>query len=183
MSFTAKIEADIADFQKGMQQAIASSEKASKEISSKLKSLSSSFMKVGGAMSVFSTAVGATAVGLVKLATTAGDTSATLLNLSNATATSTDFLQEMGHVANNQNSSFEAIAGTIEIFQRMLKGVTETGDRTVDVLKSIGVSVTDSNGAFRQSEDVYIDALTALAGMEDGIEKTAIGTQLFSRRW
>lgn len=183
MSFTAKIEADIADFQKGMQQAIASSEKASKEISSKLNSLSSSFMKVGGAMSVFSTAVGATAVGLVKLATTAGDTSATLLNLSNATATSTDFLQEMGHVANNQNSSFEAFAGTVEIFQRMLKGVTETGDRTVDVLKSIGVSVTDSNGAFRQSEDVYIDALTALAGMEDGIEKTAIGTQLFSRRW
>lgn len=180
MSFTAKIQADVSDFNKGINEAISKSQEARDKIKKEFDKVSTTFLKVGGAISAMTIGVGAA---LTKLSVSAGDTAATFNNLSNATAMTTDFLQEMKFVAESQNSSFEGFQRTIESFQRRLKGVTDDGDRTVDVLKSMGVEVSDLSGKMRSSENVYMDTLKALANMENGLEKTALGTKLFGQNW
>lgn len=164
-SFKAIVTADIGNFEKNMAK------------------VSSITLKAGAVFSGLSASIIGATAGLKKLAIGAGDTSATINNLSTATSLSTDVIQELTHVAVSSNSSFEGLQKTLGSFQRRLKDVGDEGKESIKTLNNIGVALHDASGATRSMDDVLIDTLSRLGDMPDGLEKAAIGTKLFGRSW
>ena len=183
MSFVAQIQANIADFEKNMGKAVDVTNDSTNKMESKFGNLTKSFASVAAKASLVGAAVAAVGVGLTKLAISAGNASAKINNLSTATNLSTDVIQELSYVATASNSSFEGLTRAMDSFQRRLKSVEEEGSKTNEMLAKLGVSTTDVNGEVRKMDDVLLDTFSSLGDMENGLRKSAIGTELFGRSW
>lgn len=62
---------------------------------------------------------------------------------------------------------------------KTLTGKMESGS---DAFEALGVSVTNSDGSMRSAEEVMNDTMMALAGMEDGAERSALASELFGSK-
>lgn len=80
--------------------------------------------------------------------------------------------QEWAYVLERNGASIDSLKTGMKTFS---KQITE-GSAAFDTL---GVSLTNTDGSMRSTEDVMNDALMALAGMEEGAERTALATELF----
>ena len=183
MSFVAQIQADIGNFEKNMKKAVDTTNESTGKMESKFAGLNKSLLKVGVGAAAIGAAVVAAGIGLVKLGISAGDATAKINNLSEATNLSTDVIQELSYVAKASNSSFEGLTAAMNSFQRTLKTADEEGSKTNETLAKLGVSTTDAAGNVRSMDDVLIDTFKSLGDMEKGLKRNAIGTELFRGAW
>ncbi len=183
MSFVAQITADIANFDKNMKKAVDTTNDSTKKMQAKFDKLGDSFVNIGAKASVFSAAVVAVSVGLIKMGISAGDATARINNLAEATTLSTDVIQELSYVATASNSSFEGLSSGLDSFQRRLKSVDEEGSRVNEMLGKLGVSTKNATGTTRSMDEVLLDTFAKLGDMEKGLQRNAIGTELFGRNW
>src|SRR5699024_1891711 len=66
---------------------------------------------------------------------------------------------------------------------RRLRDVGDEGSRVSKTLSSIGVNSKDASGNLRDAGDIIEDAILALSGMENSVERSNVGVQLFGRGW
>ena len=59
----------------------------------------------------------------------------------------------------------------------------EEGDQATSTLSNMGISVRNANGEMRNSEDIWREAITYLAGMENQTERNMLAQQLFGRSY
>jgi hypothetical protein len=132
--------------------------------------------------------IGIAVAGMVATAATAGfltkqfydlvaataDFQGKMLDLSQQTGVSIETLSALEIVAKTTGGSIEAIAASLDIFQRKLEEAQDPESKVAGLLKEIGVETNSTEEAFRQS-------LAALARMPEGYKQTATALELYGR--
>jgi hypothetical protein len=85
---------------------------------------------------------------------------------------SAEAYQEWSYVLERNGSSIDVLKTGMKTLEKQVAEGSESFD-------TLGVSLTNADGSMRSTEDVMNDTLLALAGMEDGAERTALATELF----
>lgn len=88
---------------------------------------------------------------------------------------SAEAYQKWDYVLQRNGSSINALKTGMKTFTSQI----ESGGKAFDTL---GVKTKNADGSFRDTTDVLNDSITALAGMEDGAERTALANELFGKR-
>ena len=112
------------------------------------------------------------------LAAAAGTYADNLLTLSQQTGVSTDSLQEWAYASNFVDTSVETITGSLT---KLTKNMTSNSKETRKAFKKLGVSVKDTNGNMRDSEEVFWDCIDALGNIENETQRDQIAMQLFGK--
>lgn len=183
MSFTAKVQADISQFDKNIDKAIDSTNRLEKTVAQKLSDVGDSFINVGKKASMFSAAVGATATAVVMFAKKTGDMANDLLSATIALDSSADILQEYKLVSIEAGTSTDAFSRSVESLTRRLKDAESGGDEVTEYIDRLGVSLFDASGNMRRMGDITDDIIKSLAEMENVSQRNVIASQLFGRQW
>lgn len=100
-----------------------------------------------------------------------------LNTLSKQTGITTDDLQKMQYAADLVDVSVENITGAMA---KMKKGMAE-GDFGKAAFETLGVSVRDTSGALRDSNEVFYEVLTALSQIPNETERDTIAMDIFGK--
>lgn len=107
-----------------------------------------------------------------------------ILDLSDATALSTDTLQEFEFISRQVGVNFERVIGTVSIFTRRMAELREEGEgRLQTMFQQLNVQLEDSEGRLRSMDDIFPEVLEGLARMENETERNMIAANLFGRSW
>ena len=147
-------------------------------VSDKFKSVGEGLTNAGNAMKPLSAAGAAAAAGIGALAYKSGTAADDLNTLSKQTGISTQDLQKYAASADLVDVSVEAMAKANQKLKKNMLAVQNGSKGQTEAFEAIGVSVTDSNGNVRDSEDVFQDVITALGKMENETERDALAMKL-----
>lgn len=139
------------------------------------------------AIALATTAViaGATAVGksIADLANETGkygdeiDKESQKLQLSAETYQKLDYaLQRNGSDIGQVSKAIKTITGDLADFQNGVEGAS-------DKYEALGISLTNTDGSMKKTEEVLIDSLNALANMTDETQRNAMAQDLFGRSY
>lgn len=104
-----------------------------------------------------------------------------VLTTSQVTGMTTEEVQALQYSAELLDTSLETISGSMA---RNIRSMQSAADGTGDIAaayEQLGVSVTDSAGNLRDSEDVYWEAIDALGTIEDRTERDALAMEIFGK--
>lgn len=93
----------------------------------------------------------------------------------------TDEVQEYMYMQELADVSVETIAGSLT---KLTKNMGEAKDGTgnaAEAFDKLGISVTDSNGELRSSQEVFKDAIDALGQIENATERDTVSMALFGK--
>lgn len=114
--------------------------------------------------------------GLLDLATSTAKWQGALTDLSQQTGVSVEMLSSLDILAQQTGGSIEGIATSLGVFQGNLEdSLVNPAGRAAQALDELGVSTLETEQALDQ-------ALTALAGMQEGFHQTALARDLFGGR-
>src|SRR5690606_17556127 len=88
-------------------------------------------------------------------------------------------VQELRFVADQAGGSFQAIEANVRAFTGRLAEMERGSKVVAGTFDRLGVSVYDANGALRDTEALFLDTVTALAGVENETERAALAVQAF----
>lgn len=88
-------------------------------------------------------------------------------------------VQELRFVADQAGGSFQAIEANVRAFTGRLAELDRGSKVVAGTFDRLGVSVYDTNGALRDTEALFLDTITALAGVENETERAALAVQAF----
>lgn len=88
---------------------------------------------------------------------------------------STEEYQKWDYVLQRNGSS-------IDVMQKGLKTLSSKISQGSQAFETLGIATTNADGSFRSTEEVMNDTMAALAGMQDGAQRTALATQLFGSK-
>lgn len=165
------IEADLSQLKKGLGEAEGAVAQTEKKTEVSTKNIAKLFATVGTAV------VGAFAA-MITTAVKYGDE---IFEVSQRTGIATETLSRLKYVAEQTESSFEAITTGLKLLNKNLYEAA-TGNKEValafEVLK---VNVTDANGQLRSADSVMLDIADRFKNIQDPAIKTALAMQLFGR--
>lgn len=133
------------------------------------------------AVAAVGAAVGAAAGALVTTTTDTAALADEILTLSSVTSLSTDTLQEMNYASELLDVSTDTMTGAMT---RMVKNLDEaaTGSgAAAEAYAALGVSVTDTEGNLRSTEDIFWDVIDSLGEIENATERDSIAMDLLGR--
>lgn len=122
--------------------------------------------------------VGAAVGGMVLKTAASADS---LQELSDKTGISVEKLQELSYVGKQVGTDSETITSSMAKMVRSMAGARDgTGD-AADAFKTLGVPITDANGALRSSQDVFGEAITKLGQVGNETERDALSMAIFGK--
>lgn len=145
----------------------------------------SKFQKFGGALKtgalVGVTAVAGLATGMLKMATSASDTTDRIDKMSQKIGISRQGFQEYDYILSQNGTS-------VEVLQRGFKTLTDRMDESTkgtgagaDAFGRLKLSATDLNGELKSQEVMFEEAAKALMELPPGAEKSALAFDLFGK--
>ena len=152
-----------------------------KALSEQFESIGSSLESAGQAMVPFSAAGAAVAGSIGTLAYKSGTAADDINTLSKVTGIATGDLQKYGYAADLVDVSVESVAKANKKLAKNAYSAANGSKSQAKAFEAIGVSVTDSNGQLRDSEDIFQDVLKALGQMTNETERDAIAQQLMGK--
>ena len=166
-----RIGADFGDMKKAFAEANTATVKLGRTMQSVGKGLSTS---VTAPMLAAGAAVGV-------LASKTAEYGDRIDKLSQRLGMSRDAFQQWDFVLSQNGVNIESMQmGMKSLAVRMEEAARATG-MGADLFGRLGVSVTDSAGALRDQESVFLDTVKAFERMEDGVAKAALAQKLFGR--
>lgn len=132
-----------------------------------LKSLGSGIVNLGKQM--FDLGLNATAV--------ADD----ILTISTQMGLSTDTIQEFKYMSELTDTSLETITGSLKKLTMSMTATDNGSKNTAKAFEELGVSIYDTDGNMRDTEDVFRDAIDALGQMSNETERDSLAMQIFGR--
>jgi len=126
-------------------------------------------------------AVAAVAGAIGGLVFSTATASADLVDLSNKTGISTTSLQEMAYIGDQVGVSLDTITGAqAKLVRSMNEGRDGIGSQA-EAFKALGISVTDSEGNLRSTQDVFAETIDALGKITNPAERDAAAMALFGK--
>lgn len=170
-SLIVSISADLSELEKGLSKANQSVKTSAEQIADTTKKISTAMVAVGGAV------VGAFGL-MVKSAVDYGDQ---IYEVSQRTGIATETLSRLKYVADQTESSFEAVATGLRFLNRAMYQANQGGNETATLFKSLHISLRDASGQAKSAEDVFMQLADVFSKSSDQAAKTAIAMQVFGR--
>ena len=104
-----------------------------------------------------------------------------ITKLSAATGISTEKLSGLGFAAERSGVSVDSLDKAVGRFARNISDANNGLSTAVRAFENLDVTVTDSDGALRNIDDVLLDVADAFVELEDDTQKAAIAQELFGR--
>lgn len=101
-----------------------------------------------------------------------------LITLSVKTGMGTDKLQEYAYAARFVDTELSTVTGSMV---KLEKNMSSTSEQTVAAFQRLGVSVTDSKGKMRDSEQVFWELINALGKVKNETERDQLAMQIFGK--
>ena len=137
--------------------------------------------KAATAIAGVTAAVAGVAAGLVKMTLGAAEAADELSTLSVKTGISTDELQKLQYAAGTVDVSVETVAGAMGKLTKNMASAAGGSKSASDAFAKLGVSVTNSDGSFRDRNQVFNEAIAALGQMTDETERDAAAMAIFGK--
>ena len=150
-------------------------------VSEKFKGVGEGLTNAGNAMKPISAAGAAVTAGLGAMAVKAGATADDLNTLSKVTGIGTKDLQKYSAAADLVDVSVEALAKSNQKLKQNMYNASQGSKSQQKAFDALGVSVTDSNGNLRDSDEVFQDVITALGKVENETERDALAMKLMGK--
>lgn len=125
-----------------------------------------------------STAAAGALVSIGAMAVNAAVLSDDLNTLANQTGFTTAEIQKMSYAADRIDVDLETITGAAA---KMTKNLTSTSAQVAEAWDTLGVSIRDNNGEFRNTSDIFYDTVEALSQVENETERDTIAMTLFGK--
>jgi hypothetical protein len=159
-------------------------EMATKKTSSGMKanfnSVAASLNKVkGNAAAAAAVIVGLGTGAMANLAKQAIRTANDLGDTAQKLGISTSSLQEFQFAANQSGVRIEALNMGLQRFGRRAAEAAQGTGEAKDAIKQLGIELKDGHGNLRTTEDLFTDAMTSLAAIENPLERVRLGFKLF----
>ena len=163
-----------------------------KEAGNKSKDASGAFEALGtvckataAAVAATAVAIGATLVEVGKALVSASVDGAayadTVLTESTVTGIATDKLQEYMYAAELVDVSVETLTKSMAKNIKSMKSAQDGSSAMVEAYEKLGVSVTNTDGTLRNSDDVYWELIDALGAVENETERDALAMQILGK--
>lgn len=104
-----------------------------------------------------------------------------MTTLSSQTGMSVQKLQELEYIAGQSDTSFEAMTGSMSKFTMKLKEAMDPASKTAQIMDTLGISMTDQNGAMKSREQLFMEAIQATGGLTDETTQSMVASELFGR--
>lgn len=164
---------------------ITSASKQSEEASGRFDKLGGIVKGIGASMGVALAGIGAAAVGAGKSLVQASVNSAAyaddILTMSSQTHMSTEALQAYKYAAELVDTPLETLTGSMAKQIRSMNSAAGGSKDMAVAYAELGVSVKDSNGHLKNSEDVYWSTIDALGKVKDTTERDALSMKIFGK--
>ena len=145
--------------------------------------LSKVFKAVGAAAVAVTAALGATAKALwdgVKATASMGDE---IDKESQKLQISTDLYQKLGYAAEMSGTDIEVMKKGVMNITNALANMSNGVENADSKFSAIGVTLTDTNGNLKSTEDVLLESIEALASMEDETARNAAANDIFGKSY
>lgn len=159
---------------KNLQKAADNTKSAFDKIKESTDKVAKGAQKVAEKTKVLSAAGAAVAGGLLASSGSAIQTADDLATLSARTGISTETLQKFAYASDMVDVSTEELAGA---FSKMKK----TLDSNPAAFEALGIAVTNTDGSFRNLEDIFFDSLGALSQIGGETERDLAAMDLFGK--
>lgn len=150
------------------------------QFSAKMKDVGTKLTDAGNKMRGFSMAGAAVSGAIGALAVKSGMAADDLNTLSKVTGIGTSKLQMYKLAAEQVDVSVEAMAKSNQILKKNMLTASEGGSN-VKYFKQLGISVKDTNGNLRDSDEVFQEAIKKLGSMKNETERDALAMKLFGK--
>jgi len=109
------------------------------------------------------------------------DTADALGDLSERTGITVEELSKLGNAAALNGSSTEEFNDAIQKFQKSLAEAQKGTGSQSDAFKTLGISIRDSSGNFKDTTALFYEVADAMAGTTEGATKTKVAQDLLGR--
>lgn len=128
-------------------------------------------------------AAGIAVAGISKLAFDNLQLADSMSKMSQRTGIAVPQLDRFRQAANLSDTSIESMGKGFGILAKNMKDAVEKGTGPAnDAFNQLGISLTDSTGKLRATDQVILDVADKFSKMENGTEKAALASQLFGQR-
>lgn len=104
-----------------------------------------------------------------------------VMQLSTQYGLTTDKIQEFQYMSELTDTSLETITGSITKLTKNMQTATKgTGDR-YKAFERLGISVTDTEGNMRSTDEVFAEAISRLGNVENATERDALAMNIFGK--
>lgn len=172
-SLMIKIGVDLTDADKSLKQLSKNLTRAGKEITATGKSLTKGL----------TVPIVAAAAGLTTLAVKAGNAADELITFSNQTGVSTKTLQEWDYASRFIDVDTETMAKGLSKVVKAMGTATSSGSDFISITDDVSVSIRDSSGNLKDSEQVFYDTIDAIGKLGSETEKEIASQQLFGKSY
>lgn len=104
-----------------------------------------------------------------------------LMTTSTITGLSTDALQEYSFMAELVDTDVSTITGSLAKLTKNMDSAKGGTGSAAEAFKQLGVSVTDSNGELRGTDEVFNEIIDALGGVANETERDALAMDIFGK--
>lgn len=104
-----------------------------------------------------------------------------ILTTATNTGLSAEQLQEYQYMAELTDTSVETITGSMAKLIRNMNSARDGTGTAAEAFKTLGLSVTDTNGELRSNEEVFSEVVNALGSMQNETERDAASMAIFGR--
>ena len=101
--------------------------------------------------------------------------------LAKQTHLSTDTIQELYYATELMDVPVETVSKSLTKLTNTMSDAADGSDSAGEKFAALGISVTNADGSMRSAEDVFMDAVDALGGIENEAERDAAAYDLFGR--
>lgn len=135
----------------------------------------------GTAIAGVGAAAAGAAVGVYKMASSAGENASQLKVMSEKTGMTAEQLQEYQYSADKLGISLDTITGVQSKLVKNMASAQSGTKAQSTAFKELGVSVTDSNGNLRDQNEVFSESINALGKVQNETQRNAIAMQIFGK--
>lgn len=133
------------------------------------------------AVAAVGTAAAAASKAAFDMAVGAGEAADSLLTTASQTGVSAEKLQGWSYAARFIDTDVSTMTGGMAKLTKKMGDAAGGSKESKKAFKDLGVSIKDSNGHLRDSEDVFADAITALGKIPDETKRDAMAMELFGK--
>lgn len=133
------------------------------------------------AVAAVAAAIGAAAGAMVSMTLETASTADQLHTMSSVTGIAVETLQEMNYAAELIDVSTDTMTGSMTKLIKNMSAAADGSAPMAEKFEALGISVTDSAGNLRDSEDVFWEAIDALGEIENETERDAAAMEIFGR--
>lgn len=182
---------DLGKLKVGIEASVQDAVKDIESFGSKLGSIGSGVAKVGGTMAkgfvagTTAMVAGATAVvgGSTALVKSLTDVSGDIQDSAMKASMSSEEFQKLKYAFEMSGMSADQLSAMAVKNQKALNDASSGAGTASDAYKTLGVSITDSNGNMKDSEAVFNETIKSLADMEDVNKRNAIANDIFGKSY